>query len=52
MIPRAPYAEQKDVVSRLDTLTTETKDLESIYQRKLSELEALKTGFAARIFRC
>jgi type I restriction enzyme S subunit len=42
--------EQKQIVAKLDTLTEETKRLESIYQQKLFALEALKKSILHQAF--
>lgn len=42
--------EQKQIVSKLDSLTTEIKRLESIYQQKLDDLEELKKSVLRKAF--
>jgi len=42
--------EQKAVVSKLESLEKETQRLESIYQRKLTALEALKKSLLHQAF--
>jgi len=42
--------EQKQIVAKLDALTEETQHLESIYQRKLASLEALKKSLLHQAF--
>lgn len=42
--------EQKQIVSKLDELSTETKRLESIYQQKLDSLEELKKSILQKAF--
>jgi len=41
---------QQKIVSQLNTLSTETKKLENIYQKKLYELEALKKSILQKAF--
>jgi type I restriction enzyme S subunit len=43
-------AEQRQIVSKLDALSEETQRLESIYQRKLAALEALKKSLLHQAF--
>jgi type I restriction enzyme, S subunit len=42
--------EQKKIVSQLDKLSTETKALENIYQKKLDNLEELKKSILKKAF--
>ena len=42
--------EQKKIVAQLDTLSTETKNLENIYQQKLNALEELKKSILQKAF--
>jgi len=42
--------EQKSIVQKLDTLSAETKRLESIYQKKLDNLEELKKSILQKAF--
>lgn len=49
-IPRIPYKEQLNIVAKLDSLSTETKKLESIYQQKLSSLTELKKSILQKAF--
>lgn len=42
---------QRSIVSRLDSLSTETKKLELIYQQKLTDLEELKKSILEKAFR-
>lgn len=37
-----PYEQQEDIADRLDSLSTETQRLATLYQRKLAALDALK----------
>ena len=43
-------SEQQKIVSQLDSLSTETKKLETLYQRKLNELEDLKKSILQKAF--
>jgi restriction endonuclease S subunit len=43
-------AEQKSIVKKLDTLSTETKKLEAIYKQKLADLEELKKSVLKKAF--
>ena len=43
--------EQQTIVKKLDALSTETKRLESIYQRKLKDLEDLKKAILEKAFK-
>jgi type I restriction enzyme S subunit len=49
-IPFPSLKEQKKIVSQLDTLSTETKNLENIYQQKLNALEELKKSILQKAF--
>ncbi len=42
--------EQKSIVAKLDTLSTETKKLQSIYKQKIADLEELKKSVLAKAF--
>ncbi|MDD5676263.1 MAG: restriction endonuclease subunit S [Chitinivibrionales bacterium] len=46
----APKSEQTTIVSTLDALSSQTKKLESIYQRKLYNLEELKKSLLQKAF--
>jgi type I restriction enzyme S subunit len=48
--PFPPVAEQKQIVATLDDLHEETQRLESIYQRKLDALEALRKSLLHQAF--
>ncbi len=48
--PFPPVAEQKQIVVTLDDLREETQRLESLYQRKLAALEALKKSLLHQAF--
>lgn len=43
-------AEQQQIVTKLDDLREETQRLESIYQRKLAALDALKKSLLHQAF--
>ena len=43
-------SEQRKIVSHLDSLSSQTKKLESIYQQKLADLEELKKSILAKAF--
>ena len=45
-----PMSEQKAIVSNLDDLTTKTRQLEAVYQRKLDALAELKQSLLQRAF--
>jgi hypothetical protein len=42
--------EQQSIVSKLDSLSIETKKLEAIYQQKLNDLEELKKAILQKAF--
>ncbi|MFI5200877.1 MAG: restriction endonuclease subunit S [Candidatus Kapaibacterium sp.] len=46
-----PIKEQRTIVSNLDALSSETKQLEAIYRQKLSSLEELKKSVLRSAFR-
>ncbi len=48
--PKVPLAKQRTVVTKLDALSAETQRLESIYQQKLTALEALKKSLLHQAF--
>lgn len=48
-VPKS-LAEQKSIVKKLDTLSTETKKLEAIYTQKLADLEELKKSVLKKAF--
>ena len=48
--PFPPASQQKQIVSKLDDLREETQRLESIYQRKLEKLDALKKSLLHHAF--
>jgi len=49
-IPFPPFSEQQTIVVKLDTLFTETKKLEAIYQEKLLNLEDFKKSILQKAF--
>ena len=49
-VPRLAFTQQKRIAARLDALSDETQRLESIYQRKLAALEALKKSLLHQAF--
>ena len=49
-IPLPPITEQRQIVSKLDAITTETQRLESIYQQKLAALDELKKSLLHQAF--
>jgi type I restriction enzyme S subunit len=49
-VPLPSLTEQNTIVSKLDNLSKETQRLESIYQQKLSALEALKKSVLDQAF--
>ena len=44
------FYKQKFIVAKLDTLSKETKDLETIYQKKINNLEELKKSILNKAF--
>jgi len=48
-IPKS-LVEQKSIVSKLDSLSAETKKLENIYKKKLADLEELKKSILEKAF--
>ena len=49
-IPLPPIAEQRHIVAQLDTISTETQRLASVYERKLTALEGLKKALLHQAF--
>ena len=49
-IPLPPMPEQNKIVKKLDSLSVETKQLESIYQQKINDLEELKKSILQKAF--
>ncbi|BBO18435.1 conserved hypothetical protein [Candidatus Brocadia pituitae] len=50
IIPLPPLPEQRSIVSKLDTLSAETRKLEAIYQQKLADLDELKKSILQKAF--
>ena len=50
LIPLPPLSEQQSIVQKLDALSSETKKLESIYQKKIADLEELKKSVLQKAF--
>lgn len=48
--PFPPVSEQQQIVAKLDGIRAETQRLESIYQRKLEQLDALKKSLLHHAF--
>jgi len=48
--PIPTLLEQQSIVQKLDALSTETKKLETIYEKKLADLEELKNSILAKAF--
>lgn len=46
-----PHQEQKKIVRKLDTLSSQTKKLEFLYQQKIDALEELKKSLLQKAFR-
>ena len=49
-VPLPSYVEQQIIVNKLDTLNSETKKLEAIYQQKLTALDELKKSILNQAF--
>ncbi|MEY3881288.1 MAG: type restriction enzyme subunit [Pseudomonadota bacterium] len=49
-IPYPPLKEQQAIVKKLDALSTETKQLEVIYQQKINDLDELKKSILQKAF--
>jgi type I restriction enzyme S subunit len=49
-IPKS-LKDQQTIVQKLDTLSTETKKLEAIYQQKINDLEEMKKSILQKAFR-
>ncbi|MFA6295170.1 MAG: restriction endonuclease subunit S [Candidatus Paceibacterota bacterium] len=49
-IPVPPISDQKAIVIKLDQLSSQTKKLESIYQKKLADIEELKKSVLSKAF--
>ena len=50
LVPKISLPEQKLVVKKLDQLSEQTKKLESIYQKKLDDIEELKKSILNKAF--
>lgn len=50
LVPCPPLSEQQSIVQKLDSLSTECKKLESIYQQKIKDLEELKKSILQKAF--
>ena len=50
LVPTPSLSRQRDIVAKLDALREETQRLESIYQRKLAALDALKKSLLHQAF--
>ena len=51
ILPIPPLREQQLIVKKLDTLSQETKKLELIYEKKLTNLEELKKSILQKAFK-
>jgi type I restriction enzyme S subunit len=51
ILPIPPLSEQKQIVTKLDALSAETKRLEGIYQQKIADLDELKKSILDKAFR-
>jgi len=49
-IPLPPISKQKLILSKLNNLSSETKHLEKIYQKKIANLEELKKSILQKVF--
>jgi type I restriction enzyme S subunit len=50
IIPLAPLTEQKEIVRKINQFAEQTKKLESIYTKKLQDLEELKKSILQKAF--
>ena len=50
IVPLPPIQEQQTIVQKLDALSTETKQLEAIYQQKINDLDELKKSILQKAF--
>jgi len=50
VLPIPPLKEQQAIVQKLDALSAETKQLESIYQQKINDLDELKKSILQKAF--
>jgi type I restriction enzyme S subunit len=51
LIPLPKIEKQKQIVKKLNSLSTETKKLEGIYQQKINDLEELKKSVLSKAFK-
>ena len=51
MLPKLTLIEQKEIVKKLDELSEQTKQLESIYKQKIADLEELKKSVLDKAFK-
>ena len=51
IVPKMTIQQQESVVTKLDTLSSETKKLEVIYHQKLADLDELKKSILEKAFR-
>jgi type I restriction enzyme S subunit len=49
-VPYPSFSEQKDIVTKFNALSVETKKLEKIYEQKLADLEELKKSILSKAF--
>jgi len=49
-VPIPTFPEQQSIVSKLDSLSVETKKLETIYKKKLTDLDELKKSILEKAF--
>ncbi|MFM6040584.1 MAG: restriction endonuclease subunit S, partial [Sphaerospermopsis kisseleviana] len=50
IIPVPPISKQQEIVTKLDTLSTETQRLETIYRQKIAALKELKQSILQKAF--
>lgn len=50
-IPSIPLDEQQQIVQQLDSISTQTKKLETIYEQKINNLDELKKSILQKTFR-
>ena len=49
-IPIPPIKKQKEIVKKLDTISVQTKKLETIYTQKIADLEEMKKSVLQKAF--
>ena len=49
-VPYPPISQQRILITKIETLSTKTKKLESIYQKKLADLDELKKSILHKAF--